>query len=548
MQYAAGREGLGAVGKVGRMITGKDGSDAAIGAPKARWLSERHTTVRIARVAVALLMAMAVGLSGLLMFLQFQAARGAAEIQAHRTAHVVATQFGWMLQTSSQALQRIEGAVRASPDSLPGSHDIHEAVRDLPRGLQHSLYDSDGHLILSSVRNPDLINVSDRDYFRRARDGERLVIGPMVTERLTDEKVFIVARRIAINGAFAGVATIAIPVSTLGDLAATLELEPGSTIALIEKSGMVIARSPPIEPTDLSGTPNFDQLTGKPNGVYTSVSPADGTRRIVGFWGVDGWPVIAVAGLNERTAFAAFWSKTRTELAILLPMLAGIVALVIWLFRLQSIDERRERALLDAQKRTEFLIREIHHRVKNNLQAVMSLIRLEKLPDEVRNALVGRISAMVTVHQEMYGTDTYESIPAASYLNRLVRNVARIYGNNLTVETDIADVDLSGDRAMQLGLLVNEIMSNAYKHAFVGRDSGRIEITLAAVAAGRLRLTIRDDGPGRDSSDRTENMGSKLIAAFVAQMQGQMSSDSENGLRVVVEFPQDAAPDPAPLS
>lgn len=530
------------------MKTSKGGSDLATHAHKANSLPERRTTIRIARVAVALLLAMAFGLSGLLMFLQFQAARGAAEIQAHRTAHVVATQFAWMLQTSSQALQRIEGVVRQSPDTLPKSHDIHQAVRDLPHGLQHSLYDADGQLILSSVRNPTLINVSDRDYFRRARDGERLVIGPMVTERLTDEKVFIVARRIAINGAFAGVATIAIPVATLGELATTLELEPGSTIALVLKTGMIIARNPPIAPTDLSGTPNFERLTSKPNGVYPSVSPVDGTRRIVGFWSVDGWPIIAVAALNERSAFAAFWSKTRTELVILLPMMAGIIALVAWLFRLLAIDERRERALLVARQRTEFLIREIHHRVKNNLQAVMSLIRLEKLPEEVRNALIGRISAMVTVHQEMYGNDTYEIIPAASYLNRLVRNVARIYGKTVTVETDIANVDLSGDRAMQLGLLVNEIMSNAYKHAFVGRDSGRIEITLAEVAAGQLRLTIRDDGPGWDGSERTENMGSKLIAAFVAQMQGRMSTDSENGLRVVVDFPQDPAPDPDPSS
>ncbi len=511
------------------------------------YLYERRSTARLAKLAVALLLCVAFGLTGFLMFLQFQAARESAEIQAHRTAHVVATQFAWMLQTSAQALQRIEDAVAQSGRHLPDTHDIHDAVRDLPPGLQHSLYDDSGQLILSSVVEPRLINVSDRDYFHRVRDGEKLVIAPMITERLTGEKVFIVAKRIEVSGLFAGAATIAIPVSTLRDMAEALELEPSSTISLVARDGMVIARFPPIKPINLSGTSSFGQLTTHPNGVYVSpASPADGISRIVGYWSVDAWPLIAVAGINAGSAFSAIRSRVETELIFLLPLMAGILALVLRVFRLQAIDEKREKALVRAHEHTEFLIKEIHHRVKNNLQVVMSLIRLEKLPDSVKTALIGRISAMVTVHQEMYGSETYETIPAAPYLMRLIRNLGNVYGTKVAVEADIAEVDLAGDRAMHLGMLVNELLSNAYKHAFKGRDQGRIDLRLEELDAGQLRLTVRDDGPGVNASDHRENMGSRLISAFVMQMGGQLVTDSENGLRVVVDFPRDADPNPNP--
>ena len=224
-------------------------------------------------------------------------------------------------------------------------------------------------------------------------------------------------------------------------------------------------------------------------------------------------------------------------LVLAAPVLFVLGFVINRLFKALRRDEQRAIALTAANERNAFLLREIHHRVKNNLQTVMSLIRLQKMPQGDKDSLLGRIASMVAVHQEMYSTDRFETVEAAAYLRKLVDEISQSYGREVEVGFSADPVHLSGDRAMQLGLLYNEIISNAFKHAWPADQKGHLDISLTENADdGMVELVVADDGAGIVDTGK-KNMGSRLIVAFVAQLGGEMETVNDNGTRVTVRFP-----------
>jgi len=203
------------------------------------------------------------------------------------------------------------------------------------------------------------------------------------------------------------------------------------------------------------------------------------------------------------------------------------------------VDEDRQQQLVAAMNRANFLLRELHHRVKNNLQTVMSLIRLETIPSDAKQRLALRIEAMVKVHEEMYHSDQFERVQLRPYLTRLIEGIAQSHGADVALTLDIAPIEIGGDRAMQLGLLTNELVANACKHAFIGRISGRLEVRLAEPSPGRLELVVTDDGPGYARDLNLQNMGSRLVEAFASQLGGSVLTRTDGRVRVAVDFPRE---------
>lgn len=506
-----------------------------------------HVGSAVRATGIAMLSMLAL-LSVILVAEHYSADRAKAAISAHRAAHVVSTQFGWMFEASAHALRRIEDTV--NPDG-PRARDggvisLGAAVSDLPSDFHYSVYDSQGRLTHSSLTSPPRTQVGDRDYFHRLKAGEELVIAPMLTERQSGEQVFVIGRRLDKAGTFNGIATIAIPVQRLQSLAETLGFGGQSTVGLIGLDGILIARAPPIDPINLSGWVLFDKLAQAPDGSYETASPADGIERIVGYWKMEHWPVVAIAGLDRGAAMQGFWRNVGLAAVLALPILFGVGWLVYDLVQLMRQDERRQRELTAANERSSFLLREIHHRVKNNLQTVSSLIRLEKLPSEVKTSLLGRIAAMVEVHEAMYRSDQFEEICIQPYLDRLVENVAKGYGLNVDVRLDIAQIRIAGERAMLLGLLANELVSNSFKHAFAPRGGGRLDVRMTERPDGMLRLCVSDDGPGFTQEEDRQQMGSRLIDAFAAQLGGTVSVESEGRTITTVDFPREYGPSAPP--
>jgi two-component system, sensor histidine kinase PdtaS len=509
--------------------------------------SSFHANTAIRATGIALLSMLAL-MAVILIAETYASERTKAQIAAHRAAHVVATQFTWVLEASDHALQRIEAVVRSAPAGQAGILNLTEAARDLPSGLQYTLHDANGTLTHSSLADPINGSIANRADFISLRDGAEVAIEPMINDAETDAGVFVLSRRLDQGNRFRGVASVSIPLTMLEDLTESLDLPGASVTALVRTDGMLIARTPSVAPANLSQTPLFDQLRSSPEGYFETAATPDGVKRIIGYWRLADWPVVATAGLDSHAAMAGFWRTVGTAAILALPILLGVAWLIHDLSRLMRQDERRQRDLTRANERSSYLLREIHHRVKNNLQTVGSLIRLERLSPETKANLMGRINAMVEVHEAMYRADQFEEICVSPYLDRLVENVARGYGYSVEITMEIAELRLPGERAMQLGLLVNELVANAFKHAFAPRRSGKLEVRLEQPSTGTVRLVVEDDGPGYETAVKSPQMGSRLINAFASQLGGTCTVDSDDRTAVTVEFPLHYATEPEPAA
>lgn len=507
-----------------------------------RKLARPATLVAFAALFLSAVMA----LVALMVWQNYRTAVTAGEARALASAHVVAAHVEWMFAASDQALRRIDDALGDGPlsDDAPSIKDITQAVGDLPVGFEYSVFDDAGILRLSSLERSETTRIGDRDYFRSLKDGKTVIVSPQLSDRLTGSTAFVIARRIARNGVFRGVASIAIPLARINQFWSSMALGPHSTVSIVREDGWVVARHPSIaKPLNIASSPLFTTwLPQSPSGVYhNAASPADGRGRIVGYWRVEGWPLIAIAGVDDSEAMEMFWSGLRSQFVLGLPLVFLLLLSATWIARLLRAYALRNEELELSIEQNNFLLREIHHRVKNNLQAVSALVRLQPLPETARTDMIRRISAMVAVHEQIYRNDQFADVEVAAYAERLIREIAAGYPGAVDLDVALEPVAVKPDHALPLGLIINEVVSNAFKHAFAITGRGRLTARLTHDGAGRACLTIADDGPGLPAEVGRGGMGSRLIGGFVAQLGGSYRYESEGGTRFVMEFPAMAA-------
>ncbi len=196
----------------------------------------------------------------------------------------------------------------------------------------------------------------------------------------------------------------------------------------------------------------------------------------------------------------------------------------------------------------EILLREIHHRVKNNLQIISSMLNLQAARSddldtrEVFHESEVRIRAMALVHEQLYRSGDLAHVDLARYLDTLAQQVIRYLarGNcRVDVQVDDAVREVSVDQAIPIGLIVNELIANAVRHGMAAADEGRVSVSLTGNAAARV-LSVSDNGPGFPADldiETTDSLGLKLVQALTGQLGGRLSMTSEGGARCVVELP-----------
>jgi PAS domain S-box-containing protein len=208
-------------------------------------------------------------------------------------------------------------------------------------------------------------------------------------------------------------------------------------------------------------------------------------------------------------------------------------------------------ALQAALDRAERLLQELHHRVKNNLQVVASLLDLQSefLQDSHARAIFHecqeRIRAMALVHELLYQVGDLEQIELAHYLRSLAAQLFQSYGVDperihLTMQADT--VYLDGSAAIPCGLLAHEVLSNCLQHAFPAQQTGEVSITLQVGPPGQVTLTIRDTGVGLPEDldvRRTASLGLQLVCALTEQLHGTIAFTRDTGTCVTLTFPSD---------
>lgn len=212
-----------------------------------------------------------------------------------------------------------------------------------------------------------------------------------------------------------------------------------------------------------------------------------------------------------------------------------------------DITERKqaEIAVIDALVERETLLKEVHHRVKNNLQVVSSLLHLqslhvqEKASVELFRESQHRVRSMALVHERLYRSPDLERVDFKDYIETLAKYLFRSYEANsdrIRLEVEVHGVRLPSDAAVPCGLLVNELISNCLKHAFQGRQKGVIRVELVPIAQAKALLSVSDDGVGLPSKV-AETFGMQLIAALVDQLHGNLEFIRQDGTNVRIIFP-----------
>jgi PAS domain S-box-containing protein len=208
--------------------------------------------------------------------------------------------------------------------------------------------------------------------------------------------------------------------------------------------------------------------------------------------------------------------------------------------------QRAEEQIQASLREKELLLSEIHHRVKNNLQIVSSLLSLQSnyVTDADALAMFGesqqRVKSMALIHEKLYQSEDFAHIDFSDYLTALTSDLSSAYYRpsvRLVIDSSMTGVDIT--TAIPCGLIVNELVTNALKHAFPGEREGIITVNLRTNDAGTHVLSVSDDGVGfpEDLDFRnTTSLGLQLVTALVDQLDGTITLDRTNGTRFIITF------------
>jgi PAS domain S-box-containing protein len=242
------------------------------------------------------------------------------------------------------------------------------------------------------------------------------------------------------------------------------------------------------------------------------------------------------------------------DMAITISPIKDVAGQVVGVSKIaRDITDRKKAAerITASLREKDALLREIHHRVKNNMQVVSSLLQLQANYVQDPKALASfedcqeRIRTMALIHEKLYRTEGLAQIDFKDYLESLLEMLLRAQsrGAKIRSELQIEPIALDIDTAIPLGLIANELISNSLKHAFSGRAEGLVRLSLRRLPDKEIQLSIGDDGGGV-ASDFTESrsLGLRLVKILTGQIKGRMEYKNENGVNFNIIFKETAPP------
>ncbi|WP_174300402.1 sensor histidine kinase [Caulobacter sp. S45] len=272
-------------------------------------------------------------------------------------------------------------------------------------------------------------------------------------------------------------------------------------------------------------------------------------------------PVVYVTGSDEsRLAVAALKAGAadyvvKTTADDFHDLLASALTQAMNQVRLRRERDAAKHALAEANvrletivARQEALLREVNHRVANSLQLIASLVHLQAgaLEDAAARAALqdtqSRIAAVMQVHRRLYTSDDVENVDMEEYLGGLVAELQQSLaagGAGRPIRLAAEPIKLNPDKAVSLGVVVAELVTNAFKYAYPDGGSGEVRVAFAAAPADHLRLTVEDDGPGLGDKvvARGTGLGQRVIAAMARSLNSRVEYDpTHRGARAVLAF------------
>ncbi|MEJ8757940.1 two-component regulator propeller domain-containing protein [Pontibacter sp. H259] len=288
----------------------------------------------------------------------------------------------------------------------------------------------------------------------------------------------------------------------------------------------------------------FATFTNLPPGAYTFKLKAQNND---GYW--------TPQPLNYTFSVVPPLWRREWFIGIILLVATGLVLSVIHfrersLVKMNSLLEmrvnHRTRMLERKHREKELLLQEVHHRVKNNLQIVISLLNLQarhvKDPEaqEVMQAIRSRVRSMALLHERLYRHDDLEQIDLESYFNEICESLYLAYGiseERISLHLNIPPIKVDLDSAITLGLIVNELISNALKYAFPGEAAGKLGIDLKQLTATEFELIVWDNGVGSpEPGNQQQSFGLQLVSSLSKKLNGRLDIKNINGTKAILFF------------
>ncbi len=236
---------------------------------------------------------------------------------------------------------------------------------------------------------------------------------------------------------------------------------------------------------------------------------------------------------NTRLQSTLLWN------GLLVTGIAFVVIVLLLVYHQYKLSQRNE-------KHVDFLLEELHHRVKNNLQILSSVFSLQTahLTDEgtieVLKSSEGRVNAMALIHKMLYNEGKSREIDIRTYITELVHYLMRSYGfteQNLSLQLAVDKTRLDVDKAIPLGLIVNELVSNSFKHAFDEEPNPSLTVEVKNDLSALL-IRIQDNGKGiAVDKASTPSFGIKMVETLLKELKGQLSLNSQHGTTVILTIP-----------
>jgi two-component sensor histidine kinase len=449
--------------------------------------------------------------------------------------------------------------------------------------------DANGRVACSAMALARGLNVGDYAIFQAARKTSQMTVSNELTSRVTGQPV--IGAMLALHkpdGSFDGTVAITLDIHWIDYMMRASQLPKGAVVAVFDRTGKVIASNN----KDVGGAVAKAALANGISDEVASVTDDKGGLWRYGTAALAGNSIFVAFAMGENRLFGPTY--LHVGLDFLLPILMiGFAWVAIWFFTdrgmtqwinylrrvaaayrsghyvirpdladaplefkllgdamsemAEGIQDRDRRLRENVEMKTT-LIKEIHHRVKNNLQIVMSLlsIQAQQVKDAgAKEALLQaqtRINALALVHRILNELEDQSTLDIQQLLEELSHQIAGgMAGERVKVDVDVPSRIVSGSVAVALALFTVEALTNIFKHAYPEGREGTIRVTMAPAPGGKLRLAITDDGLGFDMGGQSKSVGSRLIKTFGLQLGGVSSVHSEPGKGTVVDL---VFPDP----
>ena len=449
--------------------------------------------------------------------------------------------------------------------------------------------DDTGRVACSAMALARGLNVKDSAVFQAAQKTDAMTVSNELTSKVTGQPV--IGAMLALHkpdGSFDGTVAISLDVHWIDYMMRAANLPKGAVVAVYDRSGRVIATND----RDVGAAIARSALAAGDPGDVASAVDSRGELWRFGNAALIGNTIFVAFAEGENRLFGPTYLHVGLDFALPILMI-GFAWFAIWLatdrqvtqwinylrriaaayrsghyairpdlveapveFKLlgDALSEMaegiqdRDRRLREAVDMKTTLIKEIHHRVKNNLQIVMSLLSIQanQVKDMgAREALLQaqtRINALALVHRILNELEDQSTLDIKQLLEELCHQIAGGMSNDrIKVDVDVPSRVVAGSVAVALALFTVEALTNIFKHAFPAGKEGVIRVSMTPVEGGKLRLAIADNGMGFSMDDTGKSVGSRLIKTFGLQLGGVSSVHSEPGQGTVVDL---VFPDP----